>query len=426
MELVVLALLLLLSAFFSGSEIAFVSANRLRAAMAARRGGFAGRLVQRFLETPGMLLTTTLVGNNLALIVYSTVMAFYLEPAFATFFSEVLGQETGLEASVLTAQTLVASVMVLFLGEIIPKTIMREHADRLVAFLALPLRITYYVLLPLIWMASAASNMLMRLVRTDAASLSQYLRQDVELLIQETTEGGTLDLDEEESTILSNVFAMSTMRVKESMVPRTDIEAIECSTTLEDVRNCFIESGHSKLPVFEDNIDHIVGVAFAHNFFQQPSSLQDLMRDVRFVPEIKASKTLLQEFLSSNSSIAIVIDEYGGTAGLITREDLLEELFGDIQDEFDREDDQLRRVGPSTFLVSGSTPLDTFTEETEIHLPDGEYETVAGYLLERVGRIPETKEQFSFDNCHFAIERATSYRIDLVRVRSDSITQGTA
>lgn len=426
MELVVLALLLLLSAFFSGSEIAFVSANRLRAAMAARRGGFAGRLVQRFLETPGMLLTTTLVGNNLALIVYSTVMAFYLEPAFATFFSEVLGQETGLEASVLTAQTLVASVMVLFLGEIIPKTIMREHADRLVAFLALPLRITYYVLLPLIWMASAASNMLMRLVRTDAASLSQYLRQDVELLIQETTEGGTLDLDEEESTILSNVFAMSTMRVKESMVPRTDIEAIECSTTLEDVRNCFIESGHSKLPVFEDNIDHIVGVAFAHNFFQQPSSLQDLMRDVRFVPEIKASKTLLQEFLSSNSSIAIVIDEYGGTAGLITREDLLEELFGDIQDEFDREDDQLRRVGPSTFLVSGSTPLDTFTEETEIHLPDGEYETVAGYLLERVGRIPETKEQFSFDNCHFAIERATSYRIDLVRVRSDSTTQGTA
>lgn len=419
MELAVLAVLLLLSAFFSGSEIAFVSANRLRAEMAARRGGFAGRLVQRFLETPGMLLTTTLVGNNIALIVYSTAMAFYLEPALATFFSEVLGQETGLEASVLTAQTLVASVIVLFLGEIIPKTIMREHADRLVTFLAFPLRITYYVLLPLIWMASAASNMLMRLVRADAPSLSQYLRQDVQLLIQETTEGGKLDLDEEESTILSNVFAMSTMRVKESMVPRTDIEAIECSTTLEDVRKCFIESGHSKLPVFEDNIDHIVGVAFAHNFFQQPSSLQDLMRDVRFVPEIKASKTLLQEFLSSNSSIAIVIDEYGGTAGLITREDLLEELFGDIQDEFDREDDGLQQVAPRTFLVSGATPLDTFAEKTAIELPTGEYETLAGYLLERVGRIPEANERFSFDDCQFTIERATAHRIDLVRVRSD-------
>jgi len=163
--------------------------------MAARRGGLTGRLVQRFLETPGIPLATTLVGNNIALIVYSTAMAFYLEPTLATFFSEVLGQETGLEASVLTAQTLVASVIVLFLGEIIPKTIMREHADRLVAFLAFPLRITYYGLLPLIWIASAASNMLMRLVRADAASPSQCLRQDVELLIEETPEGDTLGRD---------------------------------------------------------------------------------------------------------------------------------------------------------------------------------------------------------------------------------------
>ncbi|NBB86943.1 MAG: DUF21 domain-containing protein [Bacteroidetes bacterium] len=422
MELAVIVLLLLLSAFFSGSEIAFVSANRLRAEMAARRGGFTGRLVQRFLETPGMLLTTTLVGNNIALVVYSTLMAFYLEPAFATFFGEVLGQETGLEASILTAQTIVASVVVLFFGEIIPKTIMREHADRIVPVLALPLRITYYALLPLIWLAGSSSNVLVRLLRADAASLSQYLRQDVELLIQETSERGELDLDEEESTILSNVFAMSTKRVKESMVPRTDIEAIECSTTLEEVRRCFIETGHSKLPVYEGNIDHIVGVAFAYDFFKQPSSLNDLMREVRFVPETKASKVLLQEFLSTNSSIAIAIDEYGGTAGLITREDLLEELFGDIQDEFDMEDDHLQHVGPGTFLVSGSMPLDTFSEKTDIDLPSGEYETLAGYLLEHVGRIPETKERFSFDNCYFTIERATSHRIDLVRVRHDPNT----
>lgn len=419
MELAVIVLLLLLSAFFSGSEIAFVSANRLRAEMAARRGGFSGRLVQRFLDTPGMLLTTTLVGNNIALVVYSTLMAFYLEPTFARFFGEVLGQEAGLEASILTAQTIVASVLVLFLGEIIPKTIMREHADRLAPVLALPLRITYYALLPLIWLASGASNVLVRLLRADAASLSQYLRQDLELLIQETTERGELDLDEEESTILSNVFAMSTKRVKESMVPRTDIEAIEWTATLEEVRQRFIETGHSKLPVYEGNIDHIVGVAFAYDFFQQPSSLRDLMRDVRFVPETKASKILLKEFLSTNSSIAIAIDEYGGTAGLITREDLLEELFGDIQDEFDMEDEGLQQVAPGTFLVSGAMPLDTFAEKTDIALPTGEYETLAGYLLERVGRIPEANERFSFDDCHFTIERATAHRIDLVRVRYD-------
>lgn len=420
MEPAVIVLLLLLSAFFSGSEIAFVSANRLRAEMTAHRGGFTGRLVQRFLDTPGMLLTTTLVGNNMALVIYSTLMALYLEPAFTTFFGDVLGQQVGLEASVLTAQTLVASILVLFVGEIIPKTIMREHADRLVSLLALPLRITYYALLPLIWLASAASNGLVRLFRADAASLSQYLRQDVELLIRETTERGDLDLDEEESTILSNVFAMSTKRIKESMVPRTNIEAIECATSLEEVRRCFIDTGHSKLPVYEDNIDHIVGVAFAYDFFQQPSSLQDLMRDVRFVPETKGSKVLLQEFLSTSSSIAIAIDEYGGTAGLITREDLLEELFGDIQDEFDMEDDELQQVGPGTFLVSGSTPLDTFTEKTGIMLPGGEYETLAGYLLEHVGRIPEAKERFTFDTCHFTIERATAHRIERVRVRHEA------
>jgi len=422
MEWALIIALLLLSAFFSGSEIAFVSANRLRAEMAARRGGLSGRLVQRFLHTPGMLLTTTLVGNNIALVVYSTLMAFYLEPTFTWLFGEVVGQEAGLEASVLGAQTVVASTLVLFFGEIIPKTIMREHADRLVPVLALPLRITYYALLPIIWLAGATSNLLVRLLRADAASLSQYLRQDVEMLIQETTERGELDLDEEESTILSNVFAMSTKRVKESMVPRTEIEAVETTATLEEVRKRFIETGHSKLPVYEGNIDHIVGVVFAYDLFQQPDSLQDLMREVRFVPETKPAKLLLREFLSANASIAIAIDEYGGTSGLITREDLLEELFGDIQDEFDMEASDVQRVGPSVFLVNGTVPLDDLMDETGVELPAGEYETLAGYLLERVGRIPEVRESFTLDGCHFTIERATPHRIDLVRMRHEHST----
>ncbi|RMF53344.1 MAG: HlyC/CorC family transporter [Bacteroidetes bacterium] len=417
MDLLLILLMLGLSAFFSGSEIAFVTANRLRVEVSARRGGRVGALVQRFIQDPATLLTTTLVGNNLALVVYSTLMAFYLESPLHHFYAEVVGLGAGsVEVAVLASQTLIASVIVLLFGEILPKTILREIANRAVFVLAVPLRLTYVLLYPLIKLAGWAAAGLIRLFGADAETFSQFMRRDFELMIEESKKSGELDLDEEESTLLANVFALSTIRVKESMVPRTEIVAVEEHTTLEALRQKFIESGHSKLPVYRENIDNIVGIAFAYDLFHEPKSLAEMMRPAYFVPETKLSKDLLREFLATNTSIAIVIDEYGGTAGLVTIEDLLEELFGDIQDEFDTDDEVLRQLNENTYLVSGRVDIDELAERFGIELSEGDYETVAGYLLEHIGAIPKPNEEYEFDGYRFTIVQATANRIDLVRI----------
>ncbi len=417
MELILIFLMLALSAFFSGAEIAFVTANRLRVEVLARRGARSGPIVQRFIQDPATLLNTTLVGNNLALVVYSTPMAFFLEPPLQSLFVQAFGMNAGAtEAVVLVIQTLLASTIVLVFGEILPKTVIREVANRAVFIMALPLRITYMLLLPLIKVSGWSAAALIKVLGADADSFSQFMRRDFELMIEESKKSGQLDLDEEESMLLSNVFSLGMIRVKESMVPRTEIEAVDESTSLEEVRQRFVASGHSKLPVYRENIDNIVGVAFAYDLFKSPASLRDMMRPAQFVPESKMSKDLLQEFLATKTSIAIVIDEYGGTAGLVTTEDLLEELFGDIQDEFDEEDIVLRKTDDGAILASGRVEIDELSERFGLKLTDGDYETIAGYILERTGAIPKPNEEFSLDGYCFCVLQATPFRIDLVRI----------
>jgi CBS domain containing-hemolysin-like protein len=256
----------------------------------------------------------------------------------------------------------------------------------------------------------------MKIFRASEESYGEFMRRDFEIMIEEGKLSGDLEMDEDETTLLSNVFAMASIKVKESMVPRTDIVAVEVGISTEDLLNAFVASGHSKLPVYKENIDKIVGVAFAYDLFDEPSSLKEMMRPATFVPESKLSKHLLQEFLQSKTSIAIVIDEYGGTAGLATTEDLLEELFGDIQDEFDDEDLMLRVLDENTVLASGRIEVDELAEETNIVLPDGDYETVAGYLLDRLGTIPKTRDEFELDGFRIIVLQASANRIDLVRL----------
>jgi len=416
MELAFIMVALVLSAFFSGSEIAFVAANRLRVEVFARRGGLVGGLASDFLEKPATLLTTTLVGNNLALVIYSTLVALYLEAPLQALFGDLLGAPGAADALALVVQTIIASVVVLIVGEIIPKSILREIANRAVFWLALPLRFFYFLLLPLILISRWTATGLMKLLRADTDSFSDFIRRDFELLIEESKRTGELDLDEEESTLVSNVFAMGTIRVKESMVPRTEIKAIDENTPIDILQQEFVASGHSKIPVYRENIDNIVGVVFAYDLFDQPESIQEIIRPATFVPESKLSKELLKDFLDSKTSIAIVIDEYGGTAGLITAEDCLEEIFGDIQDEFDVDENMLRVLSDTAVIASGRLEIDELEEATGWKLPEGDYETLAGYLLERLGTIPKVRDEFELDKFRYAILRATSNRIDMVRM----------
>ena len=417
MELVaILLFMLLLSAFFSGSEIAFVAANRLRVEILARKRGFVGRIVLDFLRDPPTFLTTTLVGNNIALVVFSTGMALSLDPPLQRLFASAGLADSGLEAAVLVVQTLAASLLVLLFGEILPKSVMRETANRAVFLLAPPLRLSYYVLLPLVKLAAGAASLLVRLLRVKVDSFTQFIRRDFEIIIQKGRESGELDLDEDETELLSNVLAMNTIRVKESMVPRTEIEAVEESIPMEALLNRFIETGLSRLPVYQENIDHIVGMVLAYDLFDKPTSLQEIIRPVQFVPEAKRSKDLLREFLSTNTSVAIVIDEYGGTAGLVTREDLLEEVFGDIQDEFDIEKKVLRQIGEHSYVVGGRVEVDELGDRFGVEIPKGDYETIAGYLLDRIGSIPLPYEHHRFDGYRFDILKARNNRVDLVQI----------
>ena len=416
MALALILLMLALSAFFSGSEIAFVTANRLKTEVRARQAGWLGRVVQEFLADPGTFLTTTLVGNNVALVVYSTLMSLYLEGPLAAFYRDAVGLADGTVA-VLVTQTVIAAVVVLVLGEVIPKSLLRQPPGRVVFALAGPLKVTYWLFWPVIKVAGWVSGLFVRLVGSESDTFQQFLRRDFELVIRESRETGTLDLDEEESEILSNVFELRSLRVKDSMVPRTEVVAVEEGASLEAVRQTFVETGFSRLPVYRENIDRVVGVVLAHDLFHAPASLSSILRPARVVPESKPARDLLFDFLQGGSTLAVAVDEYGGTAGIVTIEDLLEELFGDIRDEHDAAAAPIRRLDDHAVLVHGRVELEDLEAETGIAFPPGDYDTVAGFVLAHAGSVPAERDAFDLDGLRVTVVKASPSRIESVRIR---------
>ncbi len=423
--IIIVVAALVCSAFFSGSEIAFVAASRLRVEVKARQRGFVGRQVRRFTENPARFLTTALVGNNVSLVVYSTLAALLLTTPIRTLLQQSLSLAGAtLEIATLAAQSLIAGTLVLLAGEILPKTLVQGIASRAVFVVALPLSAAYRILQPLVVLAMWSSRLLLRMLRADSSSSTPFPRRQFELVIEEGRREGSLDLNQEESLILGNLFELHHKRVKESMTPRTEIVAVDESTSVNALRAQFIEFGYSKIPVYRNNIDAIVGVAFALDLFRFPQTISEIVRPAKFVPEAKSSKQLLKEFQESNTSIGIVIDEYGGTAGLITREDLLEELFGDIQDEFDSDDITMRRIDKEAVLAGGRAEIDELNERFGLDLPSGDYETIAGLLLEALGTIPAARESFVVHGLRFVIQKASSHRIDLVRIELSTTHAG--
>ena len=419
-ELILIVLTILLSGFFSGSEIAFVTANKLKLEVASRKNNFLSNSIEFFTRKPETFLTTTLVGNNIVNVLYATFMALFLvEPI--QHYARVWFDFVPSEVEILLIQTIIASVVIMLFGEILPKAIFRALADHMIGIISIPLRISYYLFRPLIEIAKGSSNILIRFFVKDAEVVEQYYRrQDVEMIFKELRDsGGSQDNDEDDSEILHNVLELSNKRVKDSMIPRIEIEAVEKDAPIEEVRDVFIQSGHSKLPVFRNSIDDVIGVVFAHDFFHDPKSLNEIIRPVKLVPSSKKSKDLLTEFRQSNMSVAIVLDEYGGTAGMVTIEDLLEEVVGDIQDEYDVEDEIMKKLSENTFVVSGNVEIEELCEKfEEIKLPlePSEYDTVAGYIINHLGRIPKVNEEVVIEGKKFIISKATPSRIETVKL----------
>lgn len=419
-EVLLIVITLFFSAFFSGSEIAFVTANKLKLEVASRKKNAVAGSVEFFSRKPETFLTTTLVGNNIVNVLYATFMALFLGDPILHYSMEWFDAvPSGVQ--VLLIQTIIASVIIMIFGEILPKAVFRAQADHLINLIAVPLRFFYYLLRPLIVLATGASNILIKWLMPNAEQTESFFRrEDVELIFKELKEsGGSEDIDEEDSAILHNVLELSNKRVKESMIPRIDIEAVEKDTPIQEVLDKFIQSGHSKLPVYRDTIDDVIGVVFAHDFFHNPKSLHEIIRPVKLIPSSKKSKALLTEFRLSNTSVAIVLDEYGGTAGMVTIEDLLEEVVGDIQDEYDVEDEIVKKLSPNTWVISGNVEIQELMEEyEEIDLPlePSQYDTVAGFIINHLGRIPKVNEEVAVDNKKFIISKATPSRIETVKL----------
>lgn len=412
-EVTIILISLAASAYFSANEIAFVVANKIKIEVRAKREIFGAAAAKKIIKNPQEVLTTLLIANNIANITFATVGGLYLK---TTFELNELG-------------TLIATTFILLIfGEIIPKAITREMAYISILYFSYPYKIFKVLLLPLIKVLNGATNLLLKLVKVKSTIPQIFEKEDIKILLIEGERVGTVDKSEgsfgEDHAIINRVIKLGDQKVYEAMRPRTEIVACSINTTPEELYSILIDSGYSKIPVYENSIDNIVGVVVAQDLFSKFTEIKEIMRPINFYPETKLSIDLLREFIDEEVSIGVIVDEYGGTAGLVTSEDLFEELLGEIKDEYDVEENICRKVGENTYLISGRSEIENVTEELKIEIPEGNYETFAGYIINKLGKIPTEGEEFNIDNYKISIIKSSPNRIDLVRLLEVKTPEG--
>jgi CBS domain containing-hemolysin-like protein len=406
------------SAFFSGMEIAFVSSNKLRFEMDRSQSGFSSRLAATFFEHPNNFISTLLVGNNIAIVVYGILIAQLLEPTVI----EPLGITN--EWLALFLQTLISTIIVLFTGEFLPKTLFKINPNRTLVFFA-PLAYLFYIILfPISKFTSGLSKLLLRLFGlkiTTGDTDRAFTKVDLDYLIQSTIDQSENEENiTDEVKIFQNALDFSSCKVRDCIVPRTEIVAVENTASLEQLKALFIESGCSKIIVYKEDIDDIIGFIHSSELFRlKPSdSWQDHIREVPIVPESMNAQKLMQTLLQQKISLAVVVDEFGGTSGICTLEDLVEEIFGDIEDEHDQQSYTAKRLPNGEYEISARLEVEKANELLDIELPESDdYLTIGGLILHRVQRFPKLNEVVSFDNFEFKIIKNTSTKIELVRLR---------
>lgn len=399
-QFILLFVLLILSGFFAGTELAFIVANKLKIEVKARKKELTARNAHYFINHPETFFSTILIGNNIVNVALASLSAVFLASLFGLS-----------DFSILTISTF----FILLFGEIIPKYFSRELSDRVVLLSAIPLRVISLLLYPFVKLSSLLSKKLTQTSNISADSMSHLFdREDVKVLVKESEKAGVVD--KKESDIIGKVIELGEQRVYEAMTPRTDIIGLEISDNIDDAISTFIDSGFSKLTVYKENLDNIKGIILVKDIFKSPAYIKSILRDVSFIPETKKSFEVLNEFLEKKISIAVVVDEHGGTAGIVTMEDILEELFGEIKDEFDVEEEICRKIADNTYIVSGKVEIDLLNEKYELNIPEGDYETIGGYIVSVLGSIPAKGEKVMIGNFEFLIARASAQKIEVVKL----------
>jgi putative hemolysin len=404
---------LLLSAFFSGMEIAFISANRFKLEVERKKGSTAANIISGFLERPSSFISTMLVGNNIALVVYGILMASVLEPLLQPYIDSSM--------AILLLQTVIATLIVLVTAEFTPKAFFRINPNRMLTLFAIPAKVIYTLLYPIVWVIDRFSNKLVSAVfkmRVNEEKIS-FGRGDLDQFVNEFSISGTEeDNVENEVRIFRNALAFSELKVRECMVPRTEIEAMDINSPVEELRQRLIDTGYSKMLIYRDEIDNIIGYVHSFELFQNPKNIHSIIRPISLVPESTKAKDLLKQFAQQHRSVAVVLNEFGGTAGMITLEDIIEQIFGDFDDEHDTEDLLEEQVSGNVYRLSGRHDVAYLNEQFDLGIEESEdYGTLAGFIITHHQSIPQEGEEIRIEHFDFHIDKMEGTRIEEVTLR---------
>ncbi len=413
--IIIAAVALVFSGLFSGTEIAYITSDRVRVELDMKKGGGVNSIVGRFYKNPDLFISTILVGNNIMLVIYGMGAAELIENHWLNGYH--LNQ-----ALVLIISTLISTGIILLTGEFFPKSVFRINPNISLKVFALPVFLFYIVLYPISQFTAWLSKMLMRLcgIRTEqqrmgmlsVGDLNSYLDRTIDEVNPEKTPV------ENEVKMFHNALDFSSTHIRDCMLPRNEIVAVNIDTTSrEALSRLFTSSGRSKIVVYREDIDDVLGYIHVSELFKPESDWKANIKPVLFAPETLLANKLMRRLLSEKRSMAVVVDEFGGTAGLVTLEDLVEEIFGDIQDEHDTTRSLVREIEPGVYECSGRVEIESLRENYHIDIPeDDDYQTLAGYILNAVGRIPAQGEELAIDDKQFTIVRRTATRLELIRI----------
>lgn len=410
-------LMMLLSALFSGAEIALISANRLKIEVEKNKGFFHATIVSWLLKRQAQSIGSLLLGNNIALVIYGIAMQQILDPWLNASLPPVLNSAL----SLVVIQTTLSTLFILIFAEFLPKTLFQINPNGILRYLAFPLFAFYILIFPVVFIFIGLAEMilykLLRIrvqpssIRFTATDLNDYL-QDIQ---QEPNDQDEIN---QEIQMVQNVIEFRSIKVNECMVPRPQIVALDKESSITTLSKTLTTTGHSKIIIYEKTIDNIIGYVHSHDLFKKPESIKEIIRPVLIIPYTMLARNLMRMFIQEHKSVAIAIDEFGGTSGMLTLEDVIEEIFGEIDDEFDKVDSKsLGETEPGVYILSGQDEIDNINEKYKLTLPESEtYETLAGLILHYTEEIPKPGEKLHIEKYQFVIMKATTNRIDQVRI----------
>jgi CBS domain containing-hemolysin-like protein len=409
----IIVLSILTSAFFAGMEIAFISANKLLIELKNKQGSISARILSPFVNNPSRFISTTLVGNNVGLVIYGIYMAMFLDP-YIRLWIPGANENTFL---LLFLSSVISTAVVLVTGEFLPKVLFRINPDIILRILAIPFLITYYIFWPLVhfitWLAELILNKLFRLNFNENTPV--FSRVDLDQYIAESSD--TLDEDADVDTeMFRNALDFANVRVRDCMTPRTELVSINLSAGVDELYQKFVATGLSKILVHQGSSDHIIGYVHQKDMFKKPQSIRSILIPIEITTETMPANELLNNFTRSHKSIALVVDELGVTAGVVTIEDIMEEIFGEIEDEHDVEQLTEKQLDATTYLFSARLEVDYLNDKYELDIPEGEYHTLGGFIFAMHESIPTRGEIIDIPPFTFTILSITNTRINEVKL----------